>query len=194
MKKALPFIIAAVVLVGAYFIMSMNYQNSALTFKQKVDKSWADIEGAYQRRSDLIPNLVEVAKKAADFEKSTLEAVTNARAKATSINIDPSNMTAEQLTNFQQAQSGVSSALGRLMVTMEKYPELKATEQFTKLQDELASTENQIFTQRTRFNETVEAYNTYILKVPNKFFLSDYKEKPYFKAEAGTEKAPKVQF
>ncbi|MDR2223437.1 MAG: LemA family protein [Flavobacteriaceae bacterium] len=194
MKKALPFIIAAVVLVGAYFMMSMNYQNSALTFKQKVNKSWADVEGAYQRRTNLIPNLVEVAKKAADFEKSTLEAVTNARAKATSITIDPSNMTAEQLTNFQQAQTGVSSALGRLMVTMEKYPELKATEQFTKLQDELVSTENQIFTQRTRFNETVETYNTYILKVPNKFFLSDYKEKPFFKAEAGAEKAPKVQF
>ncbi|MDM1407738.1 LemA family protein [Myroides sp. DF42-4-2] len=194
MKKALPIIIALVVLIGGYFLLSMNYQNTALVHKQAVDKSWADVEGAYQRRNDLIGNLVETVKGAADFEKSTLEAVVNARAKATSVNIDPTNMTEEQLANFQQTQSGVSSALGRLLVTVEKYPDLKTNQNFLKLQDELASTENQIFTQRSRFNEAVQAYNGYILKMPNKYFLSGYTERPFFKAEAGAESAPKVKF
>ncbi|MBB1150037.1 LemA family protein [Myroides sp. NP-2] len=194
MKKALPIIIALVVLIGGYFLLSMNYQNTALVHKQAVDKSWADVEGAYQRRNDLIGNLVETVKGAADFEKSTLEAVVNARAKATSVNIDPTNMTEEQLANFQQTQSGVSSALGRLLVTVEKYPDLKTNQNFLKLQDELASTENQIFTQRSRFNEAVQAYNGYILKIPNKYFLSGYTERPFFKAEAGAESAPKVKF
>ena len=194
MKKFLPIIIALVVLVGGYFLLSMNYQNSALGFKQAADKSWADVEGAYQRRNDLIGNLVNTVKGAADFEKSTLEAVINARAKATSMNIDPSNMTPEQLEQFQQAQSGVSSALGRLLVTVEQYPDLKTNQNFLKLQDELASTENQILTARTRFNESVQAYNGYVLKMPNKFFLGGYPERPYFKAEAGAEKAPNVSF
>lgn len=194
MKKALPIIIVLVVLIGGYFLLSMNYQNSALGYKQAVDKSWADVEGAYQRRNDLIGNLVETVKGAADFEKSTLEAVVSARAKATSVSIDPTNMTEAQLANFQQTQSGVSSALGRLLVTVEKYPDLKANQNFLKLQDELASTENQIFTQRSRFNEAVQGYNGYILKVPNKFFLSGYAERPFFKAEAGAENAPKVKF
>lgn len=194
MKKILPFIIVIVVLIGGYFLLSMNYQNSALIFKQATDKSWADVEGAYQRRNDLIGNLVNTVKGAADFEKSTLEAVVNARAKATSVNIDPSNMTAAQLEEFQKAQTGVSSALGRLLVTVEKYPDLKANQNFLKLQDELASTENQILTARTRFNTAVEAYNGYVLKMPNKFFLSNYPERPFFKAEAGAEKAPEVEF
>lgn len=194
MKKILPIIIVLVVLIGGYFLLSMNYQNTALGHKQAVDKSWADVEGAYQRRNDLIGNLVETVKGAADFEKSTLEAVVSARAKATSVSIDPTNMTEAQLANFQQTQSGVSSALGRLLVTVEKYPDLKANQNFLKLQDELASTENQIFTQRSRFNEAVQNYNGYILKVPNKFFLSGYAERPFFKAEAGAESAPKVKF
>lgn len=194
MKKFLPIIITLVVLVGGYFLLSMNYQNTALGFKQAADKSWADVEGAYQRRNDLIGNLVNTVKGAADFEKSTLEAVVNARAKATSMNIDPSNITPEQLEQFQQAQSGVSSALGRLLVTVEKYPDLKANQNFLKLQDELASTENQILTARTRFNESVQAYNGYVLKMPNKFFLGGYPERPFFKAEAGAEKAPEVEF
>ncbi len=195
MKKFLPIIIVLVVLIGGYFLLSMNYQNSALVYKQEADKTWADVEGAYQRRNDLIGNLVNTVKGAADFEKSTLEAVVNARAKATSMNIDPSNMTAEQLEQFQQAQTGVSSALGRLLVTVEKYPDLKANQNFLKLQDELASTENQILTARTRFNEAVKVYNGYVLKMPNKFFLgSTYPERPFFKSEAGAEKAPEVEF
>jgi len=194
MKKILPIIIVLVVLVGGYFLLSMNYQNSALVHKQEADKTWADVEGAYQRRNDLIGNLVNTVKGAADFEKSTLEAVVNARAKATSMTIDPSNMTAEQLEQFQQAQTGVSSALGRLLVTVERYPELKANQNFLKLQDELASTENQILTARTRFNEAVKVYNGYVLKMPNKFFLGNYPERPFFKSEAGAEKSPEVNF
>lgn len=194
MKKILPIIIVVVVLIGGYFLLSMNYQNTALTHKQSADKTWADVEGAYQRRNDLIGNLVNTVKGAADFEKSTLEAVVNARAKATSMTIDPSNMTPQQLEQFQQAQTGVSSALGRLLVTVEKYPDLKTNQNFLKLQDELASTENQIYTARTRFNASVETYNNYVLSMPNKFFLSNYPEKPFFKAEAGAEKAPEVKF
>ena len=194
MKKILPIIIVLVVLVGGYFLLSMNYQNGALGLKQASDKSWADVQGAYQRRNDLIGNLVNTVKGAADFEKSTLEAVINARAKATQTTIDPTNMTPEKMAEFQQAQTGVSSALSRLLVTVEKYPDLKTNQNFLKLQDELASTENQILTARTRFNETVEIYNGYVLKMPNKFFLSGYPEKPFFKADAGAEKAPEVKF
>lgn len=194
MKKFLPIIIVLVVLVGGYFLLSMNYQNTALGYKQAADKTWADVEGAYQRRNDLIGNLVNTVKGAADFERSTLEAVVNARAKATSMNIDPSNMTPQQLEQFQQAQSGVSSALGRLLVTVERYPDLKANQNFLKLQDELASTENQILTARTRFNESVQMYNGYVLRMPNKFFLSGYPERPFFKSEAGAEVAPEVEF
>lgn len=194
MKKVLPIIIVLVVLIGGYFMLSMNYQNTALTYKQSTDKTWADVQGAYQRRNDLIGNLVNTVKGAADFEKSTLEAVINARAKATQTTIDPTNMTPEKMAEFQQAQSGVSSALGRLLVTVEKYPDLKTNQNFLKLQDELASTENQILTARTRFNETVELYNGYVLKMPNKFFLGGYPEKPFFKADAGAEKAPEVKF
>ncbi len=193
-KNLIAIIIVVLVLVGGFFFMSMTYNNTALGYKQSVDKSWADVEGAYQRRNDLIGNLVNTVKGAADFEKSTLEGVVNARAKATSMTIDPANMTPEQLEQFQQAQTGVSSALGRLLVTVEKYPDLKTNQNFLKLQDELASTENQILTQRTRFNATVETYNGYVLKVPNKFFLSNYPEKPFFKADAGAEKAPEVKF
>jgi len=194
MKKILPIIIVLVVLIGGYFLLSMNYQNGALGLKQASDKSWADVQGAYQRRNDLIGNLVNTVKGAADFEKSTLEAVINARAKATQTTIDPTNMTPEKMAEFQQAQTGVSSALSRLLVTVEQYPDLKTNQNFLKLQDELASTENQILTARTRFNETVEIYNGYVLKMPNKFFLSGYPEKPFFKADAGTEKAPEVKF
>lgn len=194
MKKMLPILVVLAIVIGGYFLLSMNYNNSALEYKQGVDKSWADVQGAYQRRNDLIGNLVNTVKGAADFEKSTLEAVINARSKATQTTIDPTNLSAENLQAFQQTQSGVSSALGRLLVTVEKYPDLKTNQNFLKLQDELASTENQILTQRTRFNESVQIYNGYVLKIPNKFFLSGYPEKPYFKADAGAEKAPEVKF
>ena len=152
------------------------------------------METAYQRRNDLIGNLVNTVKGAADFEKSTLTAVIEARAKATSVTVDPSNITPEQLAQFQQAQSGVSSSLSRLLVSVERYPDLKANQNFLKLQDELASTENQILTARTRFNESVQAYNSYVLAAPQSIFLGSYRERPYFKAVEGADKPVEVKF
>lgn len=187
----LGIIVGLVLIIGMYVV---NVQNSAITVNQAVNKSWGDVQTSYQRRGDLIDNLVNTVKGAADFEKSTLEAVVSARAKATQTTIDPTNITPEQLAEYNKAQSGVSSALSRLLVTVENYPQLKANENFLKLQDELASTENTIQTARVRFNETIEAYNNYVLKFPRNLFLGQYKEKPYFDAEPGAEKAPKVQF
>lgn len=194
MKKLLPIIVVIAVLVGGYFLLSMNYQNGALPLKQNVNKSWANVETAYQRRSELIPNLVRAVEGAANFEKSTLEAVINARAKASKTTIDPTNLTPEKLQEFQQAQAGVSSALSRLLVTVERYPELKSNQNFLRFQDDLTSTENQILTARTRYNESVETYNGYVLKIPNKFFLSNYPELPFFKAKEGADVAPEVEF
>lgn len=187
----LGIIVGLVLIIGMYVV---NVQNSAITVNQAVNKSWGDVQTSYQRRGDLIDNLVNTVKGAADFEKSTLEAVVSARAKATQTTIDPTNITPEQLAEYNKAQSGVSSALSRLLVTVENYPQLKANENFLKLQDELASTENTIQTARVRFNEAIEAYNNYVLKFPRNLFLGQYKEKPYFDAEPGAEKAPKVQF
>jgi LemA protein len=184
-------IIGLIFIIGFYVV---GIQNTAITKSQAVNKSWGDVQTSYQRRNDLIGNLVETVKGAAEFEKSTFEAVTAARAKATQTTIDPTNVTPEQLAQFNQAQSGVSSALSRLLVTVEAYPELKANQNFLKLQDELASTENTIQTARVRFNETIEAYNNHILKFPNNLFLGKYKEKPFFDAEPGAEKAPEVKF
>jgi len=193
MKKFLPWIIigGALLLIGFWYV---NVKNGAITVSQAVNKEWGNVESAYQRRNDLIGNLVKTVRGAADFEKSTLEAVISARSKATSITIDPTNITPEQFEQFSQAQSGVSSALSRLLVTVERYPELKANQNFLKLQDELASTENQILTARTRFNEKVESYNNYVLKIPRNLILSEYKEKSMFKAVEGAEKPVDVEF
>lgn len=194
MKKFLPIVLLLVAIVGGYFLLVMNYSNGALDVSQRVKESWGNVSTAYQRRNDLIKNLVSTVKGVADFEKSTLESVINARAKATSVNIDPANVTPEQLKEFEQAQAGVSSSLGRLLVTVEQYPNLKANENFLKLQDELTSTENQILTARTRYNAAVGQYNGYILRFPNRLFLSGYVEKPYFEADKGAEKAPEINF
>jgi len=193
MRKFLPFIIGGGLLLILIF-WYISVKNGAITVDQAVKKEWGNVETSYQRRNDLIGNLVKTVKGAADFEKSTLEAVISARAKATSITVDPTNITPEQFEQFNQAQSGVSSALSRLLVTVERYPDLKANQNFLKLQDELASTENQILTARTRFNESVEKYNNYVLKMPRSLILSDYKEKAVFKAVAGAEKPVDVEF
>jgi LemA protein len=184
-------IIVGIIAIGAFW--SIGIKNTGLKYNQAVNKEWGNVNTAYQRRNDLIGNLVNTVKGAADFEKGTLTAVIEARAKATSVTIDPSNVTPEQLAQFNQAQSGVSSSLSRLLVSVEQYPTLKANENFLKLQDELASTENTIQTARTRFNESVQGYNSYILAIPNSWFLS-YKEKPYFEAVAGAEKPVEVKF
>ena len=192
-KKFLHWIIVAgVVLMIAFWVMGV--MNTGLQKDQAVNKEWGNVNTAYQRRNDLIGNLVNTVKGAADFEKGTLTAVIEARAKATSVTIDPANVTPEQLAAFNSAQSGVSSSLSRLLVSVEQYPTLKANENFLKLQDELASTENQILTARTRFNESVQDYNGYILAMPQSFFLGKYKEKPYFKAVEGADKQVEVKF
>ena len=193
MRKFLPWIVVGGLLLIAVFWF-VSIKNGAVKTNQEVNKEWGNVETSYQRRNDLIGNLVETVKGAADFEKSTLEAVTSARASASQVKIDPTNITPEQLAQFNQAQSGVSSSLSRLLVTVENYPDLKANQNFLKLQDELASTENQILTARTRFNEAVQKYNNYILVFPNSMFLGNYKEKPYFDAVAGAEKPVDVKF
>lgn len=193
MRKFLPWIIVGglLLIIGFWYI---SIKNGAVRVNQEVNKEWGNVETSYQRRNDLIGNLVKTVQGSADFEKSTLEAVIKARSEATSVKIDPTNMTPEQLTQFNQAQGNLNSSLSRLLVTVEQYPDLKTNQNFLKLQDELASTENQILTARTRFNESVQKYNNYILVFPNSIFLGNYKEKPYFDAVAGAEKPVDVEF
>lgn len=193
MRKFLPWIVVGGILLIAV-VWFVSVKNGAISVDQAVKKEWGNVETSYQRRNDLIGNLVNTVKGAADFEKSTLESVISARAKATSITVDPTNITPEQFEQFSKAQSGVSSALSRLLVSVEKYPELKANENFRMLQNELTSTENQILTARTRFNDAVEKYNNYVLKIPRNFILSEYKEKALFKSVAGAEKPVEVNF
>ena len=195
MKRFLPWIIGAVVIFGIYgWVKGIN--NTAVVLNQNVEQSWGDVQTAYQRRNDLIGNLVNTVKGAADFEKSTLTAVIEARSKATAVKIDPENITPEQLAEFNKAQSGVSSSLSRLLVSVEAYTELKANQNFLKLQDELASTENQILTARTRFNEAVKPYNSHVKTFPNNLFagMFGFKEKAYFTAVEGAEKPVEVKF
>ncbi len=194
-KKFLPWIIVVVVIFGIYsYVKGIN--NTAVTLGQTVEQSWGDVQTSYQRRNDLIGNLVNTVKGAADFEKGTLTAVIEARAKATQTTIDPTNITPEKLAEFNKAQSGVSSSLSRLLVTVEQYPDLKANQNFLKLQDELASTENQILTARTRFNEAVKPYNSHIKTFPNSMFagMFGFKEKAYFNAVEGADKPVEVKF
>ncbi|QBZ96662.1 LemA family protein [Flavobacterium sangjuense] len=194
-RKFLPWIIAVVVIFGIYsYVKGIN--NTAVTLGQSVEQSWGDVQTSYQRRNDLIGNLVNTVKGYAEHEKTTLTAVIEARAKATAVTVDPTNITPEQLAAFNSAQSGVSSSLSRLLVSVEQYPNLKADASFLKLQDELASTENQILTARTRFNEAVKPYNTHIKTFPNSLFagMFGFKEKAYFQSVAGAEKPVEVKF
>lgn len=195
MRKYLPWIIVgAILLIGYSWVKGFN--NTAVTLDQEVKKQWGNVQTAYQRRNDLIGNLVNTVKGAADFEKSTLEAVIKARSEATKTTIDPANITPEQLAQFNQAQSGLSSALSRLLVTVEQYPDLKANQNFLKLQDELTSTENQILTARTRFNESINPYNNHVKQFPGSILagILNFSEKPYFDAEPGAEKPVEVNF
>lgn len=161
-----------------------------------VATQWANVETQYQRRADLIPNLVNTVKGYAAHEKETLTAVTEARAKATSTTIDPSNLNAASIQQFQQAQGQLSSALSRLLVTIEKYPDLKANQNFLELQAQLEGTENRISVERRRFNETVQGYNTYIRQFPNTVYagMFGFEKKVAFAAQEGADKAPTVEF
>lgn len=167
-----------------------------VTLNEETAEAWGNVQTAYQRRNDLIGNLVKTVKGAADYEKSALVEVINARAKATSVTIDPTNITPEQLAQFNKVQGGLSGALKSLLVTVERYPDLKANQNFLKLQDELTSTENQILTARTRFNEAIKPYNNYVKTFPNNFIAGwfNFDPKPYFDAEAGAEKPVDVNF
>jgi LemA protein len=195
LKWLIPVGIIGVILFSIYGWV-VGFNNTAVTLQQDSKSTWGNVESSYQRRNDLIGNLVNTVSGAANFEKSTLTAVIEARAKATSITIDPSKVTPAQLEAFQKSQTGVSSALSRLMVSVEKYPDLKANENFLRLQAELEGTENRIKTARDRYNESVEPYNIHILKFPNSVLagLFNFKELPYFKSDAGAEKAPTVKF
>ena len=177
------------------FITSCGY-NTMVTLDEGISSQWAQVENAYQRRADLIPNLVNTVKGYADFEKETLTQVIEARSKATSVNIDPGNITPEAISQFQNAQSGLSSALSRLMVVVERYPELKANQNFLELQAQLEGTENRISVERRKFNETTRQYNTYIRKFPKNIVagIFGFDKKTYFEAEEEAKEVPKVEF
>lgn len=177
------------------FLSSCGY-NRMVTLEESVTAQWAQVENAYQRRADLIPNLVNTVKGYADFEKETLTGVIEARAKATSVTIDPANLNTASIQQFQAAQEGLSSALARLMVVVERYPDLKANQNFLDLQAQLEGTENRIAVERRKFNDTTRAYNTYIRKFPALITASifGFDQKAYFEAKEGTDTPPTVEF
>ncbi|MFK7935601.1 MAG: LemA family protein [Saprospiraceae bacterium] len=189
-------LIAFLGICGFLLMSGCNTYNGLVDKDENVENAWSKVQSAYQRRADLIPNLVSTVKGYAEFEKETLTEVVNARARATSINVDAGNLTPEALQNFQQAQSGLSSSLGRLLVTVEKYPELKANKGFLELQSQLEGTENRINVERNKFNDVVTTYNKSVRRFPASFWagMFGFGEKAQFEAQAGTEEAPKVEF
>ncbi|MGZ5495134.1 MAG: LemA family protein [Candidatus Aminicenantales bacterium] len=190
----LAFVILGILVVVLY---ATGVYNGLVGLDQKVQSQWGQVENTYQRRADLIPNLVETVKGAAAFEKDTYTAVTEARAKVGQVQINPGQLTPDAFAKFQAAQDGLSSALSRLLVVVEKYPDLKATENFKELQAQLEGTENRITVERMRFNEAAQAFNTKRNRFPAAIiagFFSKFAEKPYFKSQAGAETAPKVKF
>ncbi|WP_167615781.1 LemA family protein [Maribellus sediminis] len=191
--KRLGIVLLAV--VSAFLFSSCGY-NKMVELDEQVTSSWAQVENVYQRRADLIPNLVNTVKGYASHEQETLEGVIEARSKATSVNIDPEKLTPETLQQFNQAQDGLSSALSRLMVVVERYPDLKANQNFLDLQAQLEGTENRIAVERRKFNQTTQTYNAYIRKFPRVIYAGwfGFDKKNYFEAQQGAEKAPEVQF
>ena len=194
-KKHLGWIIPAIIVVIIIFWGIGGY-NGMVSMDESVQNKWADVETQYQRRADLIPNLVNTVKGYAAHESQTLENVVKARSEASSVKVDPQNITPEKLAEYQKAQSGVSSALGRLMVIVEKYPDLKANQNFLELQSQLEGTENRINTARRDFNEAAKGFNTEIRRFPKNILagMFGFEKKAYFEAEKGAEKAPEVQF
>ena len=192
MKRILSILIAFIAVTS---LSSCGY-NSMVQLDEQVTSQWGQVENVYQRRADLIPNLVNSVKGAANFEKETLTQVIEARAKATSVQVDPTKLTPEAIAQFQASQSQLSSALGRLMVVVEKYPELKANQNFLELQSQLEGTENRISVERMKFNEVTQQYNTKIRSFPNNITagMFGFEKKGYFQAEAGANKAPTVEF
>nr|WP_321222271.1 LemA family protein [uncultured Psychroserpens sp.] len=196
MKKWLVPVIIIALIAFALYSWGKGFNNTAVQLNENVSEAWGNVQTSYQRRNDLIGNLVKTVQGAADFERNTLKDVIEARSKATQTTIDPSNITPEQLKQFNEAQGGLSSALSRLLVTVERYPDLKSNQNFLKLQDELTSTENTIQTARTRYNEAIKPYNIHVKEFPNSILagILDFDAKPYFDAEAGAEKPVDVEF
>lgn len=196
MKKGLIVLVVLVVVAIGFYSFFKGTYNTMVTMQEGVSASWSNVENQYQRRSDLIPNLVNTVKGYATHESQTLEAVTEARANATKITLSVDNMNEESLKKFNQAQGEVSSALSKLLAVSESYPDLKANQNFLELQSQLEGTENRISTERKRFNEVVQGYNSYVRNFPRNIIASmfGFEPKPYFAAEAGAETAPKVEF
>lgn len=196
MKKSSIILISVVAFIAILFMWGTSGYNSLVTLREDVNNQWANVESQYQRRSDLIPNLVSTVKGYATHESSTLEGVVAARAKATQITIDPKNLTPEKLQEYQAAQGQVSSALGKLLMITENYPNLKANQNFLELQAQLEGTENRISVERNRFNDVAKSYDVTIQRFPKSIIaaLFGFEKKPYFEAEKGSEKAPSVKF
>lgn len=195
-KKGLTTIIIIAAIALVIYLWFKSGYNAMVEKQETVQASWAQVENVYQRRMDLIPNLVATVKGYAQHEQGTLTAVIEARAKATGVTIDPSNITPQQLAQFQEAQDQLSGALSRLLVSIERYPELKANENFMALQSQLEGTENRITVERQKFNETAKDYNQYIRKFPRNIIASmfDFEKVGYFQAKAGADVAPTVEF
>jgi LemA protein len=186
--------IGVILLIG--FFMVKGKYNTMVTQDEEVNQSWSQVENVYQRRADLIPNLVNTVKGYASHEKETLEGVVEARAKATSVNVDANDLNAQTMQQFTQAQQGLTSALSKLMVVVEKYPDLKANQNFLQLQAQLEGTENRIAVERQRYNKSVEVFNKNIRTFPNNIFagMFGFEKKPYFEADEGTDTVPEVNF
>ena len=195
MKKG-GLIILVLAILAILVFWGVGGYNGLVSTQESLNKSWANVENQYQRRADLIPNLVETVKGYAKHESSTFEAVVNARSKATQMTIDPTNLTPEKLQEFQAAQGELSSALGRLLLLREAYPELKANQNFIELQAQLDGTENRIAVAREQFNQEVQSYNTTVRRFPKNIIagLFGFERKPTFEAEKGAEQAPEVKF
>jgi LemA protein len=196
MKKGSIILIVVLGLLMIGGCMSCGSYNNLVSSEENVKAKWGEVQNQYQRRADLVPNLVATVKGAAEHERGTLEAVVNARAKASSIQVDPDKLTPEKLQQFQAAQGELSQALGRLMVVVEKYPDLKANQNFLTLQDQLEGTENRITVARKGYNETVQEYNVQVRRFPTNIFagMLGFERKGMFEAEVGAQKAPQVEF
>jgi LemA protein len=196
MKKSLVTILVVVGIVVILIMMSVGSYNRLVTAEENVTGAWSQVENVYQRRADLIPNLVNTVKGYADFEQTTLTQVIEARSKATGVNVNANELDENSIQQFQQAQQGLSSALSRLMVVVERYPDLKANQNFMDLQSQLEGTENRIAVERRNFNQTAQSYNTQIKRFPTNIMagMFGFERKAYFEADQGAEQAPEVQF
>lgn len=196
MKKGLIILAIIVAVVFSIFLWAKNAYNGMVEQQEAVESAWSQVENVYQRRADLIPNLVATVKGYAAHEQQTLENVVSARAKATQMTVDPTKLDDASIKKFQDAQGELGNAIGRLPMVTENYPDLKASENFKDLQIQLEGTENRISTERNRFNETAKEYNTTIRRFPNNIFagMFGFERKPYFEAKEGADQAPKVEF